>query len=96
MSIAVKSANWHHDHASFAIRSKLETSGHLVKPETILNVVTDDPDDNRVLECAAEGKAHYIINGDRHLLKLQQYEGILILTVRQFLTIFEEQRLHKH
>ena len=79
-----------------AIRSKLETVGCLAKPEMTLNVITDDPDDDRVLECAAEGKAHYIVSGDRHLLKLKQYEGISILTVRQFLTTIEQQGLYKN
>jgi uncharacterized protein len=46
-------------------------------------------DDNRVLECAVKGSAHYIVTGDRHLLKLGTYEAISIVTVRQFLDAAE-------
>jgi len=35
-----------------------------------LSVISDDPDDDRVLECAVEGGADVIVSGDRHLLKL--------------------------
>ena len=50
-----------------------------------LAVVKDDPDDDRVLECAIAGHADSIVSGDRHLLKLGAYEGIPIATVRQFM-----------
>ena len=72
-----------------AIRSKLESVAHLVEPEVVLDVVTDDPDDNRVLECAVFGLADYIVSGDRHLLRLKAHEGIPILTAREFLDRLE-------
>ncbi len=56
-----------------------------------LTVIMDDPTDDRYLECAVEGAAHYIVSGDRHLLALQEYQGIRILTPRAFLTIHGEQ-----
>lgn len=59
--------------------------GLLVAPDFVLDVVKDDPDDNRVLECAVAGKADYIVSGDRHLLKLKAHAGIPIPTARQFL-----------
>lgn len=46
-----------------------------------------DPDDNRVLECAVEGKAHCIVTGDHHLLNMKRFRGIIILTVDGFLQI---------
>ena len=68
-----------------AIRVRLERSAQVVKPGATLSVIKDDPDDDRVLECAAEGRAGIIVSGDRHLLSLGMYEAISILTVRQFL-----------
>lgn len=68
-----------------AIRVKLESAGNPIDPEIVLDVVTDDPDDNRVLECAVAGRADYIVSGDRHLLKLKEHAGIPILTAREFL-----------
>jgi len=50
-----------------------------------VNAVREDPDDNRILECALAADADVIVSGDRHLLKLGAYEGITILTPRDFL-----------
>lgn len=66
------------------ICAKLEGVADVVAPDFVLDVVKDDPDDNRVLECAVAGKADYIVSGDRHLLKLRAHADIPILTARQF------------
>ena len=52
-----------------------------------LRVVVNDPDDDKVIECALIGKADYIVTGDRHLLALGQYSGISIVKAAQFLNI---------
>jgi predicted nucleic acid-binding protein len=41
-------------------------------------VITDDVSDNHILACALAGRADFIISGDRHLLNLKEYEGIVI------------------
>jgi len=56
-----------------------------------LRVVVDDPDDDKVIECALVGKADYIVTGDRHLLALGQYNGISIVKAAQFLNILGAQ-----
>lgn len=71
------------------LRARLETVGEVVEPGEVLKVIVDDPDDNRVLECAVKGKADLIVSGDRHLLKLGMYRGIKIVTVRQFMESVE-------
>ncbi|MFO7943639.1 MAG: putative toxin-antitoxin system toxin component, PIN family [Anaerolineales bacterium] len=50
--------------------------------------VEDDPDDDKFLACAVEGAADYIISGDPHLLDIESYQEIPILTPRQFLDTF--------
>lgn len=50
------------------------------------DVVREDPDDSRILECAIAADAGAIVTGDRHLLRLGEYEGIAVLTPREFLT----------
>jgi putative PIN family toxin of toxin-antitoxin system len=52
-----------------------------------LKVVVDDPDDDKVIECAVVGKADYIVTGDRHLLTLGQYSNISIVKAAQFISI---------
>jgi putative PIN family toxin of toxin-antitoxin system len=71
------------------IRARLQCNALVVNPGVLLDVVGDDPDDNRVLECALTGEADYVVSGDRHLLKLGSVEGIPILTTRQFIDIVE-------
>ena len=59
----------------------------VVSPATEIRRITADPPDNRVLEAAVEGRADYIVSGDRHLLDLKRHEGIDIVTPAQFLAI---------
>jgi len=67
------------------LRIQLEKIAYIVRPEITLDIIKDDPDDNRVLECASAGEANYVVSGDRHLLKLSSFDSIPILTVRQFM-----------
>lgn len=55
-----------------------------VKPRQRLRVVKDDPD-NRILECAAAGRADAIVTGDRALLALREYRGVRIISLREYL-----------
>lgn len=73
------------DRDAQSIRTNLEGSAAVVNPSFELHAVPDDPDDNRVLECALAGNADFIVSGDRHLLRIGNYEGIVIVSVRQFL-----------
>jgi len=57
----------------------------LVKPGMRLRVLQDDAD-NRVLECAVEGRAEWILSGDHHLLGLKEFRGIQIVRVAEFLS----------
>lgn len=58
-----------------------------VEPQIKLEIIKDDPDDNRVLECAVTGNASFIITGDKHLLNLKEFRGIVILPPSGFLTL---------
>ena len=59
--------------------------GQRVSPRRRVNAVKEDPDDNRILECALAAGADLIVSGDGHLLRLTAYEGIAIVTPREFL-----------
>ena len=56
-----------------------------VKPSAEIDAIKEDPDDNRVLECAEEAGCEFIITGDLDLLRLGKYGGIQIMTVRALL-----------
>jgi len=59
-----------------------------VSPSFTLSVVERDKSDDRILECALEAKADYIISGDSRLLSLKEYQGIKILSPAEFLKLF--------
>ncbi len=62
----------------------------LVIPTKKINIVKEDPDDNKFLEAAIEGKAEYIVSQDKHLLKIKEYEGIKILNPYELLDVLEK------
>lgn len=46
--------------------------------------ICEDPDDDKFIECAIAGKCETIISGDKHLLKLSGYQGVIIMNSRNF------------
>jgi len=56
-----------------------------VQPRRAIDVVKEDPSDNRILECAEAGGSEFIVTGDAHLLKLGQFAGMKILKPAEFL-----------
>jgi len=64
---------------------KLMKVAVIVRSGERLDVIKDDPSDNKYLECAVEGKAAYIISGDKHLTDLQFFCGIKIIDPAKFL-----------
>ena len=57
----------------------------MVYPQEKVNFITDDPDDNTILEAALAGKADYIITGDSHLLDVMEFRGIKIVPAKEFI-----------
>jgi len=49
----------------------LVRTAEMVVPKLTLQVVADDDDDNRILECAVAGNAGLIVSNDHHLRKLK-------------------------
>ena len=60
----------------------------VVQPRRTLQVLSDEPD-NRILECAITAHAKVIVTGDRAMLALQEYKGVRIVTLREFLNAIE-------
>lgn len=53
-----------------------------------LNLIEEDPEDDKFIECAVALKARHIITGDKALKSLGSYMGIKILSPQKFLEIF--------
>lgn len=52
-------------------------------------VVAADPEDDKYVGAAMEGRATHVVSGDRHLLDIGKYEGIRVLPPRAFLDVLE-------
>ncbi|MCP2620983.1 putative toxin-antitoxin system toxin component, PIN family, partial [Candidatus Aminicenantes bacterium AC-334-E05] len=72
----------------FLILTGIRNITTFVSPILKISEIKNDEPDNRVLECAIEGKANYIISGDKHLLSLKKYKEIEILNAGEFLNRF--------
>ena len=67
----------------------IETFSKSLNPKIRLAVIKDDSD-NRILECAVEGKADYIVSGDHHLTDLNTYQEVKIIKPLDFLEIYNQ------
>ena len=61
----------------------------LVRPKALPKQVCRDRDDDKVLATAVAGQADVILTGDDDLLILGEYEGIRILSPRQFVELMD-------
>ena len=61
---------------------------NLIEPKQKIDIIKDDPDDNKIIECAFESSSDYIVTYDKHLLKLKEYKGIKILKPEEILKEF--------
>ena len=73
----------------FHIIEELHGACDIISPSVSVDVFRSDPDDNRILECAVEAQAHFIVSGDPHLLDLGKFEKIRILSPADYLKEFE-------
>lgn len=61
----------------------------VIVPKSITNVISEDPSDNRILECALEVSADLVVSGDKHLLALREFRGIKIRTASHMLKLID-------
>lgn len=70
-----------------ALRLIREVATEVDPPRTV-SIIHEKDDDNRILECALQGKAHYLVTGDRrHILPLREFRGVAVVTAAEFLEI---------
>lgn len=60
-----------------------------VSPKSSVEVIQEDPEDDKILACAVGGDADYIVSGDEHLLNLEEFKGVRIATAGELLKILE-------
>lgn len=62
-----------------------------VKVRSRFKVIKEDLTDNMILNCAYDGRADYIVSGDKHLLNLKEFKGVKILSVAGILEILTKE-----
>lgn len=50
-------------------------------------ILEKDPSDDKYILCAIASQVDYIVTGDKALLKLGQYEGVQIVSPKEFLEV---------
>jgi putative PIN family toxin of toxin-antitoxin system len=70
-----------------AFLDDLEKAATMVYPQNRATSALDDPD-NRILECAEEAKAHYIITGNKKDFPFVEFAGAKIVSPAEFAALF--------
>ena len=79
-----------------AVRGKVDSDlwfedilvlAHLIRGDFKTAGVSDDPDDDKYIAAAIEGRAAFVVTGDPDLLEIGEYEGVRIVNPRAFLDL---------
>ncbi len=63
----------------------------LVAGERTAAGVSKDPDDDKYIAAAIEGRAQFLVAGDTDLLDLKEYDGIRMVSPRAFLDLLAKE-----
>lgn len=67
----------------------LKESFAVIAPKKSLNTIKQNVPDNKILACALESKADYLVTGDKkHILPLKKIKNTKIVTAEDFLKQF--------
>ena len=72
------------------ILNMIAINSDLIQAPALREQVCDDPDDDKFLACALAGNAKVIVSGDKHLLRLSGYQGIIIVRPAKFVDEYLE------
>jgi putative PIN family toxin of toxin-antitoxin system len=70
-----------------AFEGTIRGVAEMIRVTSNFRVIEEDPDDDVVVNTAYDGKADYIVSGDKHLRKLRSFKGIRIVTASTFMGI---------
>ena len=84
--VLVRKFGWSEERTSQALRL-LEEAATVIEPSRRPDIIEGGHADNRILECAVEASADYLVTGDRrHLLPLREHHGARIVNAPRFLS----------
>lgn len=89
--VLVSKFNWTKDSAREVREVIRSLAADVLDPKESISVVKGSDADNRILECAVEAKADFLITGDKeHLLPLETFQGVRIVSPAEFLDLYPE------
>ena len=68
-------------------REQIANMANRVVPRQRLDIIKEDPDDNRILECAVEAKSDFIVSSDKDLLRLGRYGDVRMVTAKELMVM---------
>ena len=74
----------------------IESYSIKLSAKNVLQNVSRDKDDNKILQCAMDGNADFIITGDKDLLVLQEFKEIKIVKPSDYLEIIKRNHRLTH
>ena len=88
-SVLARKFGWSQERLALALRMLRDTAT-VIEPRRLPPIIQTNQADNRILECAVEASAEFLITGDRrHLLPLAVHEGVRIINAANFLSLLE-------
>lgn len=67
-----------------SLLSQLKKKALSVKPNTPIDIITNDPADNKFLECTLEAKADFLVTGNRKHFPFKKFHNTYIVTPKEF------------
>lgn len=80
---------WTAERVDFFI-ARIRMTSEIIKIKEKIDVITRDPKDNKILECALSGNANIIVTSDQDLIRLKVFKGIAIIHPRTFAWTFPQ------
>ena len=74
-------------------RGRIVRHSKLIEPGASRHVVPGDPADNPILQAALTAGADYLVTNDAHLLALDPYEGLRILSMESYFQLLRNEGL---
>ena len=76
------------DEIASAMEPINEAVAQLIDHTLEITGVCRDADDDNIIACALAAKAEYLVTGDSELLEIKKYQGVRIITPRNFEALF--------
>jgi len=74
-------------------RSRIIRRANMVKPGVSRHAVPNDVKDTPILCAALDAGVDYLVTNDRHLLDLDPYEGLRIISMTEYYRVLESEGL---